>query len=89
MTYWVVRLDSDLPKLPGGARSEVRIQYPSESKEEAKKTADILNEGEVEKCARMSREYYHTAPGTTPVSYIVMSEEDLQQYHQIGTRVVR
>lgn len=89
MTYWVVRVDGDIPKLPNGAHGEVRLQYPSESREEAKRTADILNQGEVERDARDSRSGYRTAPGTTRVVHFVMSDEDIQQYYRIGTRVVR
>ncbi len=89
MTYWVVRIDTELPKLPGGVWSEVRIQYPSPPREAAEKIAKRLNEGEVERDAQASRSGYRTPPGTTRVVHFVVSDEEVQDYYRVGTRVLK
>ncbi len=93
MSYWVVRIDGDLPTLSNGAYSEVTIQYPTDDYEEAKKTAEAFNIAEARRAEQRAinngRGPANITPGTTIVCYKVISDDGLPRYYQLGTHVVR
>ncbi len=94
MGYWVVQRDGSPENMDNyGHYRKVIISNHCESWEKAFNIVKTLNESLAKESeARVSRNLghpFHVAPGTTIISYDVVSDEGLLKYYEVGTRVVR
>lgn len=91
MKYWVVRLDGSSSNMQPDHYHyrEVKLWGPYDSWEKAKQAADRSNEAEARSEYAKLRNPRPVEPGTTLISFDVVSDDDLQDYYRVGTRVVR
>ena len=91
MRYWLVRLDGSSSNLLPDHYTyrEVKLWGPYDDWEKAKQAADRSNEAEARRESAILTRHGPVEPGTTMITFDVVSDDDLQEYYRRGTRVVR